>query len=161
MGLSSWEGGVWAWDYGGVGSPFNGYCRQCLCLDCDSVGSSTARWSHVASCLYHGVSSLVTMAAILSWWDGWPLGGPCRWCTFYRTFLLVLWTSFYLCVWHVCVLYVLYVICFSCVYMCPRVSIWMNVRPCITAFGLRVRLAHAWFCPQDRGWCAMLLTLLR
>ena len=39
-------------------------------MDCGSVGSSTARWSHVASGLYHGISSDFTMAAILSWWDG-------------------------------------------------------------------------------------------
>ena len=30
-------------------------------VDCGSVGSSTARWSHVASGLYRGVSSLVTL----------------------------------------------------------------------------------------------------
>ena len=30
-------------------------------VDCGSVGSSTARWSHVANGLYRGVSSLVTL----------------------------------------------------------------------------------------------------
>ena len=30
-------------------------------VDCGSVGDSTARWSHVASGLYHGVSSLGTL----------------------------------------------------------------------------------------------------
>ena len=30
-------------------------------VDCGSVGNSTARWSHVASGLYRGVSSLVTL----------------------------------------------------------------------------------------------------
>ena len=30
-------------------------------VDCGSVGGSTARWSHVASDLYRGVSSLGTL----------------------------------------------------------------------------------------------------
>ena len=61
-------------------------------VDCGSVGSSTARWSHVASGLYRGVSSLVTLL-----WQpschgamGSLFGGHCRWCSFYRTFLIVL-----------------------------------------------------------------------
>ena len=52
-------------------------------VDCGSVGGSTARWSHVASGLYREtpryrplatcddkMAAIVTMAAILSWWDG-------------------------------------------------------------------------------------------
>ena len=60
-------------------------------VDCGSVGSSTARWSHTASGLYHGVSSLVTFL-----WQPFCYGGMgsllcghCRWCSFYRTFLIV------------------------------------------------------------------------
>ena len=58
-------------------------------MDCGSVGSSTARWSHVASGLYHGISSLVTLLWQPSCHGGMAslFGGHCRQCCFYRTFL--------------------------------------------------------------------------
>ena len=99
-------------------------------VDCDSIGSSTARWSHVASGPYRGVSSLATLLWQPSCHGGMCslFGGHCRRCSFYRTLLIVLWTLLCLCLTFMCslcALYVLYV-CFSCVYSCPRVtSIWM------------------------------------
>ena len=61
-------------------------------VDCGSVGSSTARWSHVASGLYRGDSSLVTLLWQPSCHGGMGslFGGHCRRCSFYRTFLIVL-----------------------------------------------------------------------
>ena len=99
-------------------------------VDCDSIGSSTARWSHVASGPYGGVSSLATLLRQPSCHGamGNLFDGHCRRCSFYRTLLIVLWTLLCLCLTFMCslcALYVLYV-CFSCVYSCPRVtSIWM------------------------------------
>ena len=92
-------------------------------VDCGSVGSFTARWSHMASGQYRGVSSLTTLLWQSSCHGGMTnlFGGHCHRCSFYRTSLLVLWTSFYLCVWHLFAFYVLYVcVCFSYVYTCPR-----------------------------------------
>ena len=97
-------------------------------VDCGSVGSSTARWSHMASGQYRGVSSLMTLLWQSSCHGGMGnlFGGHCHRCSFYRTFLLVLWTLFYLCVWHLCAFYVRYVsVFFLCVHM-PKVSIWMS-----------------------------------
>ena len=97
-------------------------------VDCSSVGSSTARWSHVASGQYRGVSSLTTLLWQSSCHGGMGnlFGGHCHQCSFYRTFLLILWTSFYLCVWHLCAFYVLYVcVFFLCVHM-PKASTWMS-----------------------------------
>ena len=61
-------------------------------VDCGSVESSTARWSHVASGLCRGVSSLVTLLWQPSCYGGMGslFGGHCRRCSFYRTFLIVL-----------------------------------------------------------------------
>ena len=61
-------------------------------VDCGSVGSSTARWSHVASGKYRGVSSLTTLLWQSSCHGGMGdlFGGHCHRCSFYRTFLLVL-----------------------------------------------------------------------
>ena len=59
-------------------------------VDCGSVGSSTARWAHVASGLYRGVSSLVTLLRQPSCHGA--MGSLFGWrrCSFYRTFLIVL-----------------------------------------------------------------------
>ena len=54
---------------GGMDSPFSA-CHD-HAVDCGSVGSSTARWSHVASGLYRGVSSLVTLLWQPSCHGGW------------------------------------------------------------------------------------------
>ena len=62
-------------------------------VDCGSVGSSTARWSHAASHgLYRGVLSLVTLLWQPSCHGGKGnlFGGHCRRCSFYRTFLIIL-----------------------------------------------------------------------
>ena len=45
--------------HGGMGTPLVPVADGAV--DCDSVGSSTARWSNVASGLYRSVSSLVTL----------------------------------------------------------------------------------------------------
>ena len=69
-------------------------------VDCGSVESSVARWSHVASGLYRGVSSLMTLLWQPSCYGGMGslFGGQWRRYSFYRTFLIVLSTLFYLCV---------------------------------------------------------------
>ena len=92
-------------------------------VDCGSVGSSTARWSHVASGLYRGVSSLVTLLWQPSCHGGMGslFGGHCRQCSFYRTFLIVL--NCFICAFDMYVLFMCCMsVCFSCVYTCPRVS---------------------------------------
>ena len=76
--------------HGGMGSPSSAIADGAV--DCGSVGGSTARWLHVASGLYHGVSSLVTLLWQPSCHGGMGslFGGHCRRCSFYRTFLIVL-----------------------------------------------------------------------
>ena len=92
-------------------------------VDCGSVGSSTARWSHVASGQYRGVSSLTTLLwesschggmGNLFWWSlplvqllqNFP---PC----FVNFVLLVVFDIYVL---FMCCMSV----CFSYVYTCPR-----------------------------------------
>ena len=45
--------------HGEMGSPSSAIADSAV--DCGSVGSSTARWSHVVIGLYRGVSGLVTL----------------------------------------------------------------------------------------------------
>ena len=73
-------------------------------VDCGSVGSSTTRWSHVASRgLYRGVSSLVTLLWQPSCHGGMGslFGGHRRQCSFYRTFLIVLCELCFICAFDI------------------------------------------------------------
>ena len=67
----------------------------------------------------HTLQVVCVVVFQVSWWQpschggmGSFFCGHCWRCRFYRTFLLVLWTLFYSCIWHVCALYLLYVCVF-------------------------------------------------
>ena len=102
-------------------------------VDCGSVESSTARWSHVASGLYivvFQVSWLYYGSHLVM--EGWVASlvviadGATSTELAHCLVNFVLWTLFYLCVWHVCAFYVLYVCVFSCMYTCPM-GVYMDL----------------------------------
>ena len=91
-------------------------------VDCGSVGSSTARWSHVASGQYCGVSSLTTLLWQSSCHGGMGnlFGGHCHRCSISELSSLFCELRF-TCVFDIYVLFMCCMsVCFSYVYTCPR-----------------------------------------
>ena len=91
-------------------------------VDCGSVGSSTTRWSHMASHgLYHGVSSLMTLL-----WQPSCHGemGSLFGVGAASTELSSLFCELcFICAFDMYVRFLCCMsVCFSCVYTCPRVS---------------------------------------